>query len=457
MKWDSHAIVMSQRIFFSERKTLEIDFRLSALRSLQRALTEHEQELVQALYEDLGKPVTESYMTEIGMVKSEITYALSHLRRWSRKKRVPTPMTQFPARSYTVAEPYGVVLIISPWNYPLSLTLGPLVGAIAAGNCAVIKPSEFAPHVCAVLQEMLQCFPSGYITVVEGEKDETQALLQERFDYIFFTGSVSVGKYIMEQAAKHLTPVTLELGGKSPCIVERSADLSLSAKRIVFGKFLNAGQTCIAPDYVLVQEEVREEFLHWLKHWTEQMLTKDALSLPDYPKIVNQRHFDRLMGLLEGEEVYLGGRGNRETMQIAPTILTNVSPDAPVMQEEIFGPILPVLSFAAIEEAERFVKKREKPLALYLFTRSRKIQKRIERNVPFGGGCINDTIVHFATHYMPFGGVGQSGMGAYHGKASFDTFSHRKSILQKALWADLAVRYRPYTEKKEAMMRRIMK
>lgn len=447
-----------QRDFFDTGKTLDIRFRKAALLRLQQAIRRREAEINLALREDLGKAPFESYMTEVGLTLSELTYTLAHLDRWMQEKRVPTPLSQFHARSFTVPEPYGVVLVMAPWNYPFLLTMEPLIGALAAGNCCVLKPSEEAPRTSAVIASLVEeIYPPKYVAVVEGDRKVSVELLEQRFDYIFFTGSVSVGKLVMAQAARHLTPVTLELGGKSPCIVDETADLSLAAKRIVFGKFLNSGQTCVAPDYVLVQRSVQEPFLQELCRWTKRQLGREPLANPNYPRMVNERHYDRVMHLLAGELAVIGGYGRRQTLQIAPTILREVSPEAPVMQEEIFGPVLPVLAFDRIEEAIRFVKGREKPLALYLFTADRKTRVRILRQVPFGGGCINDTVIHLATSAMGFGGVGNSGMGSYHGRDSFDTFSHRKSIVDKSTWMDLPVRYQPYHKWKEALLRIFLK
>ena len=338
------------------------------------------------------------------------------------------------------------------------LSLEPAAGAIAAGNCCIIKPSAYAPATSAILKKIIEeAFPAEYVAVVEGGRQENTQLLEQEFDYIFFTGSVSVGRLVMEKAATHLTPATLELGGKSPCIVERDAKLSLAAKRLVFGKFLNSGQTCVAPDYCFVHEAVKDEFIGYLEKWIDKMIGKQPFSNPDYPKMINEKHYDRVLGLIKGENVVTGGCGKRETLQIAPTVLKDVAPDAPVMQEEIFGPVLPVLTYRDISEVERFVADRPKPLALYLFTGSRETADRITENLSFGGGCINDTIIHLATSQMGFGGVGASGMGSYHGKKSFETFSHAKSIVNKSTWMDLPIRYMPYTKGKEKLLRKFLK
>ncbi|MGN1143627.1 MAG: aldehyde dehydrogenase family protein, partial [Anaerovoracaceae bacterium] len=359
--------------------------------------------------------------------------------------------------SFEVKEPYGVVLVMAPWNYPFMLLMEPLAGAIAAGNCVVAKPSAYSPNVSAVIATIIrEALPAGLVEVVEGGRAENQELLDQKFDYIFFTGGVRVGQLVLEKASAHLTPVTLELGGKSPCIVDQTANIRLAAKRIVFGKYLNAGQTCVAPDYILVQESVKDELVKYLKFYISVMLGEQPLKNPDYPKIINEKHFDRIMGLLEGEKAIVGGKGDRSHLKIEPTVLVDVTADSPVMQEEIFGPVLPVLTFRYLSSAETFINERPKPLALYLFTKNRKTEKRILKNVSFGGGCINDTIIHLATSRMGFGGVGGSGMGSYHGRYSFETFTHTKSIVKKYCWMDLPMRYHPYTFWKELLVRIFM-
>ena len=380
-----------------------------------------------------------------------------HLAGWMGDKRHLTPLAQFPARSFTVQEPYGVVLIMSPWNYPFLLTMEPLIGAIAAGNCAVVKPSAYSPATSAVVRDILAaCFPPEFVSAVEGGREENQALLDQKFDYIFFTGGVTVGKEVMSKAAKHLTPVTLELGGKSPCIVDATAKLDLAAKRLVFGKLLNCGQTCVAPDYLLIDRRVKDRFLAHVRKWVAVQYG-DALDNRGYVRMVNEKHFHRVMGLIDPSKVVFGGRGDPDTLKIQPTVLDNVSPEDPVMQQEIFGPVLPVLTFDRVEEALAFVNARPRPLALYLFSRDRAVRELFLRRASFGGGCVNDTIIHLATSRMPFGGVGNSGMGGYHGKASFDTFSHRKSIVEKSTLVDLPVRYAPYTPAKDKLLRLFLK
>ena len=391
------------------------------------------------------------------MTLAELGYVEKHLARWMRDRHCPTPLAQFHARSFVVSQPYGVVLVMSPWNYPFMLAMEPLIGALAAGNCCVVKPSAYAPATSAVIRDILSaCFPPELAAAVEGGRAENQALLDQRFDYIFFTGGVAVGREVMEKAARHLTPVTLELGGKSPCIVDATARLDLAAKRLVFGKLLNCGQTCVAPDYLLIDRRVKRPFLALVEKWIAAMYG-GALDNAGYVRMVNRKHFDRVMGLIDPAKVVLGGRGDPETLKIQPTILDDVSPDDPVMQEEIFGPVLPVLTFDHVEQAQAFVREREHPLALYLFSQDKGVQERFLRQVSFGGGCINDTIIHLATSRMPFGGVGNSGMGGYHGRASFDTFSHQKSIVKKSTWMDLPVRYAPYTPWKERLLRLFLK
>lgn len=442
---DYQKVLKGQREYFQTQVTKDVSFRLIQLRKLYQWIEAHEEAIEKALWEDLNKAPFEAYATEIGIVKEEIRYTMKHLRGWAATKQVPTPITQFPSKSRIYAEPYGVVLIMSPWNYPFQLTIAPLVAAIGAGNCAVLKPSAYSQNVSRLMREMTEeLFVPGYVCCIEGGRQENESLLNERFDYIFFTGSMEVGKYMMKKAAEHLTPVSLELGGKSPCIVDETANLKLAAKRIVWGKFLNAGQTCVAPDYVLVHKSVRKKLLTYLKRMTEKLYGMQPCKNREYPKIINEKHFDRLCGYIDQRHTVVGGEWSRKSGKIEPTILTRVSWDSPVMQEEIFGPILPVLVYEDLDEAIAQINSRPKPLALYLFTRSRRTEKKVLGQISYGGGCVNDTVVHLATSHMPFGGVGESGMGSYHGKAGFDTFTHRKSILKKALWLDLPVRYPPY-------------
>ena len=454
---DKVKIVEAQRSFFDTGTTLDVGYRIEALKKLLNALTKHEDMLLSALRQDLGKSGFEAYMTEIGMCRDELRFALRHLPKWSRARSVRTPLAQFAAKSFVMPEPYGVSLIISPWNYPVLLSIDPLIGAIAAGNCAVLKPSNYTPATSAALAKIIgDIFPPEYICVVQGGRDANADLLEQRFDYIFFTGSVEVGKVVMTAAAKSLTPVSLELGGKSPAIIDKTADIALTAKRLAFGKFINAGQTCVAPDYVFVHESIKDALVRELVRAIETFYPK-GVEDETLPRIVSKRHFERLMGLMQGEKAIIGGVGDSETLKIAPTVLGNITQDSLVMREEIFGPILPLLSFTELDTVIDAVRARPKPLALYVFTKSKAVQKRVLRELSFGGGCINDTIIHLATPHMGFGGVGESGMGAYHGKYSFDTFSHHKSIVDKKTWIDLPIRYAPFTEKKERMLRAFLK
>lgn len=453
---EMNTIVAAQRSYFEAGATLPVSHRLEYLKKFRSAIQSQESAILEALRLDLNKVPLEGYMTEIGMVLDDLGFVIRHLERWARFRRVPTPMAQFSAKSFVVAEPYGVALIMAPWNYPFQLAMEPLTGAIAAGNCAVVKPSAYAAHTSrAILKLIESVFPPEYVTVIEGGRDANQQLLMERFDYIFFTGSVSVGKYVMECASKNLTPVSLELGGKSPVIVDETADLALSAKRLAFGKYLNAGQTCVAPDYLLISERVKARFLAEFKKAVAGFYPNGDYSTMG--TIVNQKHFERLLGLIQGQQVVLGGENDPARRWIAPTVLDNVGWDAPVMQEEIFGPILPVLTCNSIDEAVAKINARPKPLALYLFTRDKAAEAKVLSQISFGGGCINDTVIHLATPHMGFGGVGESGMGSYHGKLSFDTFTHYKSIVKKHLFLDLPMRYRPYTEKNFKLIRRFLK
>ena len=458
MSIDIEKLVQSQQHYFASGRTRDIAFRKQALSRLESAVVQYEERILSALSEDLQKSHFEGYMTEIGMVRAELSYVQKRLARWARPQRVKTPLAQFPAKSVILREPYGSVLILAPWNYPFQLCLEPLIGALAAGNCAVLKPSAYAPHTAQVLKSMIEsCFPPEYVAVVPGGRAENQALLDQPFQFIFFTGGATVGRFVMEKAARHLTPVCLELGGKSPCIVDSTAHVRLAAKRIVFGKCLNAGQTCVAPDYLLVQSSVKDRFLKLFCAETRRMYGKNPLENPDYPKIINEKHFNRIKGLMNSGTEFMGGEVRERTLQIAPTVLDQVKPSDPVMQEEIFGPLLPVLTFETIDEAENFVLEREKPLACYIFTRNKETERRLLGSLSFGGGCINDTIIHLATSRMGFGGVGNSGMGSYHGRKSFETFSHEKSIVKKYNWIDLPIRYQPYRKWKEKLLRLFLK
>ncbi len=447
------AITARQRRFFDTGVTLDVRYRIAALKRLQKAVTEHESELTAALRHDLGKSDAEGYLCEIGLVRSELRWLLRNLKRLTRDQRVPTPLHQFSARSFRRPTPYGVTLIMSPWNYPVLLTLGPLADALAAGNTAVVKPSAYAPATSRLLTRLVgSIFPAAYVEVIEGGREANTWLLEERFDYIFFTGSKNVGKLVLEQAAKHLTPVTLELGGKSPCIIHDSADLASAARKVVFGKFLNCGQTCIAPDYVLCDESVQDEFLRHLRLEIQRQYGKEYKYNLSYGRIVSKKHFDRLLGLIDQDKVFVGGASDREALRIEPTVLTNVTWEDAVMGEEIFGPILPVLTFRRTNEVIDTVRSHAAPLALYVFAKDKAFIDRITRQCRFGGGCINDVIVHLATSEMGFGGVGESGMGSYHGQAGFDTFSHYKSMVKSGP-LDLPIRYQPYTKLSEKLIR----
>lgn len=447
-------ILEKQHRLFQQGATLPVSFRLSQLQKLKDGIRRYEEKLDQALEADLGKSRMESYMCEIGLTLSELTWMQKHLRSLVREKRVATPLAQFAARSFRSPSPYGTVLIMSPWNYPVLLTLEPLIDAIAAGNTVVIKPSAYAEHTSAVLKEMLkECFPSEYVAVVTGGRAENKALLEQRFDKIFFTGGKTVGREVLRHAAEYLTPVTLELGGKSPCIVDKSAKIPLAAKRIVFGKYLNCGQTCVAPDYILCDRTVYAELILALQKEITAQFGEDPLKNPDYGKIINRKHYDRIMGLIDPDKVVCGGCGDGQSLRIAPTIMKNVIFSDTVMGEEIFGPVLPILTYDTLEEAIDIVEEHPHPLALYLFSEDKGAQKKVLELCHFGGGCINDTIIHLATSAMPFGGVGESGMGGYHGKTGFETFSHFRSIVDKKTWMDLPIRYQRYSRMKERLLR----
>ena len=439
-KPDIQKIPAAQRQFFATGATLPIAFRMGALKKLRTCLKENESRIAAALQEDLGKSAVESFMCETGLVISELSYMISHLRRFAREHTVWTPLAQTFSRSYRKPCPYGVTLVMSPWNYPVLLTLGPLVSTLAAGNTAVVKPSAYSPATSALLAQLLgELFPSEYVAVITGGRAENEALLDEKFDYIFFTGGKAVGKMVLEKASRYLTPATLELGGKSPCIVDASANLKLAAKRIVFGKYLNCGQTCIAPDYLLIHSSVKDQFLIYLKEEIHRQYDHAEIG-----KIINRKHFHRIMGLMDSAKVIIGGENDPDTLQIRPTVMDNVTWEDAVMQEEIFGPILPILTFETMDEVIDTVNAHDKPLALYLFSGHKNVIRQITTACAYGGGCINDCVIHLATSHLGFGGVGESGMGSYHGKFGFDTFTHYKSIVDKKTWLDLPMRYQPY-------------
>ncbi len=439
------ALVAGQKEYFHSGATLSVAFRKEMLHRLQLAMQEWEQPLAEALYADLHKSYEEAYLTELSIIKQEIHNHLRHVGRWARRKCCPTPLKMFPSRSRVVTEPLGSALIIAPWNYPVQLLLNPLVGAISAGCTALLKPSPYVPNVARVLEQMISAtFDEEYIAIVQGNRDVNSALLAERYDIIFFTGSPALGKVVMGAAAKNLTPVVLELGGKSPCIVDKDADIEVAARRIVWGKSLNAGQTCIAPDYLMLHESVKGRFVEAFKRESLHLHGEDASRSAHYARMVNDRAFERVAGYLAEGHVVAGGRTKPEERYIEPTLLDGVSPEANVMQEEIFGPVFPILTFNELDEVIDFVTLREKPLALYFFGETKRGWD-VVRRTSSGGACINDTIMHIVNENIPFGGVGNSGMGRYHGRESFDAFSHRRSVVVTPTWLDLPFRYMPYS------------
>ncbi len=440
-----HRLVSEQKDYFAQRKTLNLDRRKEALRTLKTALIEREGEFLEALRSDLSKPPAEAYLSEIGLVRGEINYIIRHLHSWVRPQRVRTPLLSRPASSRIYPEPYGVVLIVSPWNYPIQLALAPLAAALAAGNCVLLKPSEIAPASSRVLARVLgDIFEPGLVKTVEGGADTARALLEENFDYIFFTGGKRVGKLVMAAASRNLTPVTLELGGKNPCLVDQDIAVETAARRIVWGKFFNAGQTCVAPDYLLVHQDIRDDILAAMKKAIGDFYGTDPRRSTDYGRIINQDHYLRLLRMLDGVKPEIGGECDPEAKYLAPTVVSLESPDHPLMEEEIFGPILPVLTYRHLDQALAITGRYPKPLAFYLFTRNRRVRQRIIRETSSGGICVNDTISQIINPELPFGGVGQSGMGNYHGAAGFRTFSHHKSVMRRSFCCDLKLKYPPY-------------
>jgi acyl-CoA reductase-like NAD-dependent aldehyde dehydrogenase len=438
--------IRQQREFFATGKTKDVDFRIEQLKNLKSAIVSNQSRIVDAVKADLNRPEYEAYF-EIAAI-AEVNYAIKNVKSWAKPKKVPTSIDQFPASARIYPEPLGVVLIIGPWNYPFQLMISPLVGAIAAGNCAILKPSEIASHTSEVVADMIsKTFDPAYICAIEGGVEISKQLLAEKFDHIFFTGGTKIGKIVMAAAAKHLTPVTLELGGKSPCIVDSDIQIEYTAKRIAWGKFINAGQTCIAPDYLLVDKKVKPALMQAIKAALHEFYGDDPQQSPDYSRIINQHHLGRLTEFIKDGEIVAGGQTNAEDKYIAPTVIDKVSWDSPVMQDEIFGPILPVLEYDELGDAIAQINARPKPLALYLFSKDKEKQKRVLRETSSGGVCINDTVMQVGVTTLPFGGVGDSGIGSYHGKASFDTFSHQKSVLQKSFLLDLKWRYAPYLGK----------
>lgn len=446
-------LVTAQRNFFSSGATKDVSFRLERLKALKKAIVRHEADIYEALWKDLRKSGYEAFMTETSVVLAELKYHIRKIKNWTRPQKVSTPYHLWPSSSRLYYEPYGCTLIIAPWNYPFQLLINPLVGAISAGNCTILRPSPYTPHVSAALREMLtDTFPPEYVAVVEGSKEENEILLNEKFDFIFFTGSTQFGKAVMRAAAAHLTPVVLELGGKSPCIVDKDADIGVAARRVAWGKLLNAGQTCIAPDHVWVHREVKESFIHAVIGNIERFYGKDARKSPDYPRIVNKEALERLRSYLQEGRIIYGGESDKEDNYLSPTLIEDIREEAGIMEDEIFGPVLPVREFEEISEVISFINSRPKPLAIYYFGGSNR--KNILVSTSSGGVCINDTIMHIANHHLPFGGVGNSGMGKYHGKESFVAFSNTKSVMISKTWMDIPVKFPPY--KNISLLKRLL-
>lgn len=442
------SLLDKQREYYKSGVTVPVNFRIEQLKKLYAAIKKYENEILQALHTDLGKSDYESFMCEIGLVLSEITYMIRHTKKFAKRKTVYTPITNFHAHCFKQPVPYGNTLIMSPWNYPFLLTVDPLADAISAGNTAIVKPSAYSPATSAIISKIIsECFDAEYIAVITGGRAENAALLEQKFDFVFFTGSQAVGKEVLRHTAEHLTPAVLELGGKSPCIVDKSANIALAAKRIVFGKFLNCGQTCVAPDYILCESSVKDKFISEVASQIKIQYGDNPLKNKDYGKIINQKHFERLCGLIDKNKVIIGGETDCGSNRIAPTVMDNITENDAVMGEEIFGPIMPILTFDDFDKTVDDLKDKDKPLALYLFSSDKGQIKRITTELSYGGGCINDVVVHLSTSEMGFGGVGQSGMGSYHGKDGFDAFSHYKSIMDKKTWLDLPMRYQPYKNK----------
>ncbi len=447
----------TQRTYYRSGVTSDVGLRIAQLKKLYAAVKKYQGEINDALKSDLGKSHYEGFMCESGLALTEISYMIRHTKRFAGRKTVYTPIAQFPSHSYVQPVPLGCTLIMSPWNYPFLLTIDPLADAIAAGNTAIVKPSAYSPATSAIMARIIaECFPPEYVAVVTGGRAENAALLDQKFDMVFFTGSQSVGREVLRRTAEHLTPVVLELGGKSPCIVEASADIRLAAKRIVFGKFLNCGQTCVAPDYILCEASVKDAFVREVRAQIKAQLGEHPLENENYGKIINEKHFARLCGLIDPAKVIVGGETKSETCQIAPTVMDRVTWDDAVMGEEIFGPIMPILTYDNFDAMLASLKEKDKPLALYLFSQDKAHIRRVTQELSYGGGCINDVVIHLATSEMGFGGVGESGMGAYHGKRGFDAFSHYKSVVDKKTWLDLPMRYQPYTSWLYEMMLKLV-
>ncbi|EPY2273895.1 aldehyde dehydrogenase [Clostridium sporogenes] len=441
-------MLKKQKSFFEKGYTKDINFRIEALKKLKHNIKMNENNIFKALKIDLNKSEFETFITEIGIVYDEINGAIKNIKKWSKPKKVKTPITNFLASSYIYNEPYGVALIMAPWNYPFQLIMAPLVGAISAGNCVLLKPSELAVETEQIIVKIIkEAFSDEYIGVVTGGVKESEALLKEKFDYIFYTGGINVGKIVMRAAAEHLIPITLELGGKSPCIVDKDANIDFAARRIAWGKFLNAGQTCVAPDYLVVHRNIKEKLISSIENYIIEFFGENVFESEEYPRIINERHFKRLEGYLKEGKIVFGGKTDISNLYIEPTIIEGINLKNRIMEEEIFGPIFPVIEFEDIDEVIDIVKNNPKPLALYYFSEDKEKQEFIIKNISFGGGCINDTIMHLSTSTLPFGGVGNSGMGNYHGRASFETFSHKKSILKKSNLIDIKIRYAPFKGK----------
>jgi len=456
MMMNYKTLVNNQRLFFQDNHTMTYQFRREALLKLKQSIIDYEDQILEALHLDLGKTRFEGYLTEIGVTLLELNHTLKHLKKWMKRKRVKSPLALFKASSYLYQEPYGVTLIMSPWNYPFQLAIAPLIGAIAAGNTSVIKASPDASFTAKLIKKMMEeIFEPSFVNVFIGGLEESKAVLAQRYDYIFFTGSTEVGKIVMSQASQNLTPVTLELGGKSPAIIDMSVDLDLTAKRIIYGKFVNAGQTCIAPDYILIHKERKDELIPYLKKWIHTFFTESPITSKDYPKIINPKQHERLVKLLDDGTVVVGGRYDKE--KIEPTIIINVDETSHLSTQEIFGPLLPIYTYDTYDTLIKTLKQKEKPLALYLFTNDKKLEKQLIKELSFGGATINDTLMHFANHNLPFGGVGHSGMGSYHGVHSFKTFSHEKGVVKRSRWIDLPIRYPKYTEGKLKIVKKIIK
>ena len=442
------SLLDGQRAYFKSGATLDVKFRIEQLKKLYGAVKKHQNEINDALAADLGKSHYEGFMCESGLVLTEISYLIKHTKGFARRQTVKTPLSQFCSHSYQQPSPYGNTLIMSPWNYPFLLTIEPLADAIAAGNTAIVKPSAYSPATSSMVESIItECFPPEYVAVVTGGRAENTALLDAKFDFVFFTGSQNVGKEVLRHTAEHLTPAVLELGGKSPCIVDSTAKIKLAAKRIVFGKYLNCGQTCVAPDYILCERTVKGALVREIVAQIKAQYGEHPLENKDYGRIVNKKHFERLCALIDTQKVVIGGERDGERLKIAPTVMDNVTWDDDVMQDEIFGPVLPVLTFERFEDIYSLLGDRPKPLALYLFSQDKKRIREVTERLSYGGGCINDVIIHLATSEMGFGGVGESGMGSYHGRDGFEAFSHTKSIVDKKTWLDLPMRYQPYSSK----------